>query len=81
MKAYRCTQHFQGVLLGGIPFTQYHILFLHCRQPPLKKGNSQMESFIQDNPSASTPSAVCLEQPALAGAAGALRGHSASDQD
>jgi hypothetical protein len=30
----------------GIPFT----LFQPCRQVPLKKGNSQMDSSVQDNP-------------------------------
>jgi hypothetical protein len=43
------------VSFWGIPFPQYHILFLHCRQPPLKKGNSQMDSSDQDNPAAPSP--------------------------
>jgi hypothetical protein len=43
------------VSFWGIPFTQYHILFLPCRQPPLKKGNSQLESSVQDNPAAPSP--------------------------
>ncbi len=37
-----------------IPFTHYHILFHPCRQVPLKKGNSQMDSSVQDNPAASS---------------------------
>jgi hypothetical protein len=28
----------------AVPFTQYHILFHPCRQIPLKKGNSQMDT-------------------------------------
>jgi hypothetical protein len=43
------------VSFWGIPFTQYHIRFLPCRQPPLKKGSSQMESSVQDNPAAPSP--------------------------
>ncbi len=45
----------QGVLVWGISFTQYHILFHLCRQVPLKKGNSQMYSSVQDNPAAPSP--------------------------
>jgi hypothetical protein len=37
----------------SIPFTQHHILFPPCQQAPLKKGNSQMESSVQNNPAAS----------------------------
>jgi hypothetical protein len=38
------------VSFWGIPFTQYHILFPPCQQAPLKKGKSQMESSVQNNP-------------------------------
>jgi hypothetical protein len=34
------------VSFWGIPFTQYHIPLPPCRQPPLKKGNSQMDSSV-----------------------------------
>ena len=43
------------VSFWGISFTQYHILFHPCRQVPLKKGNSQMDSSVQDNPEAPSP--------------------------
>ncbi len=43
------------VSFWGISFTQYHILFRPCRQVPLKKGNSQMDSSVQDNPAAPSP--------------------------
>jgi hypothetical protein len=43
------------VSFWGIPFTQYHILFHLCRQVPLKKGKSQMDSSVQDNPAAPSP--------------------------
>jgi hypothetical protein len=55
IRANRCTQLFSRVSFWGIPFTQYHILFLPCRQPTLKKGSSQMESSVQDNPAAPSP--------------------------
>ncbi len=34
---------------------QYHKLVHLCQQTPLKKGNSQMESPVQDNPAAPPP--------------------------
>jgi hypothetical protein len=40
------------VSFWGIPFTQYHIQFHPCWKVPLKKGNSQMDSFEQVNPAA-----------------------------
>jgi hypothetical protein len=43
------------VSFWGIPFSQYHILVHPCQQTPLKKGNSQMESSVQDNPAAPSP--------------------------
>jgi hypothetical protein len=43
------------VSFWGISFTQYYILFHPCRQVPLKKGNSQMDSSVQDNPAAPSP--------------------------
>jgi hypothetical protein len=43
------------VSFWGMPFTQYHILFPLCRQPPLKEGNSQIESSVQDNPAVPSP--------------------------
>jgi hypothetical protein len=43
------------VSFWGIPFSQYHILVYPCQQAPLKKGNSQMESSVQDNPAAPPP--------------------------
>ncbi len=39
----------------GVPFPQYHILHPHCRQSPLKEGNPQMVSSVQDNPAAHSP--------------------------
>ena len=42
----------QGLLLGHPIHTISYTIFLPCRQPPLKKGNSQMESSVQDNPGA-----------------------------
>ncbi len=50
IRANRCTQ-----LCPGSPSEASHILFLPCRQPPLKKGSSQMESSVQDNPAAPSP--------------------------
>jgi hypothetical protein len=44
-----------GVSFWGTPFTQYHILFPPCQQAPIKKGNSQMESSVQNNPAAPSP--------------------------
>jgi hypothetical protein len=38
------------VSFWGITITQYHIPFHPCRKVPLKKGNSQMDSSVQDNP-------------------------------
>ena len=49
----------QGVLL--ISFTQYHILLPHFQEPPLKEGNSQMESSVQDNPAAPSPCQYTLK--------------------
>ncbi len=43
------------VSFSGIPFTQYRILFHPCRKVPLKKGNFQMDSSVQDNPAAPSP--------------------------
>ncbi len=43
------------VSFWGVPFTQYHILFPLCRQAPFKKGNSQTDSSVQDNPAAPSP--------------------------
>ncbi len=55
-QVYALCSFVQGLLLGHpIHAIQYHILFLPCRQPPLKKGNSQMESSVQDNPAAPSP--------------------------
>ncbi len=51
--------HFPGFFFWGITFKQYqqyHILFHPCRQVPLKKGDSQMESSVQYNPAAPSPS-------------------------
>ncbi len=46
----------QGVLLGHPLHTiSYTVLFHPCRQVPLKKGNSQMDSSVQDNPAAPSP--------------------------
>ncbi len=47
----------------GISFTQYHILFPTYRQTPLKKGNSQMDSPVQDNPEALPPCQYTLKAP------------------
>jgi hypothetical protein len=43
------------VSFWGVPFTQYHILFSLCRQAPFKKGNSQTDSSVQENPAAPSP--------------------------
>ena len=43
------------VSFWGIPFSEYHILVHLCQQTPLEKGNSQMESSVQDNPEAPPP--------------------------
>ncbi len=59
MKACREYATLFRVSFRGIPFTQYHILFTPCRQPPLKKGNSQMDSSVQDNPAAPSPCQYC----------------------
>jgi hypothetical protein len=50
----------QGVLLG-ISSTQYHILLAHFQESPLKKGNSQMDSSVQDNPAAPSPCQYTLK--------------------
>ncbi len=49
------------VSFWGIPFTQYPILFHHCRQAPLKKGNSHMDSSVHDNPAAPSPCQYTLQ--------------------
>ncbi len=49
------------VSFWGIPFSQYHILVHPCQQTPLKKGNSQMESSVQDNPAAPSPCQYTLK--------------------
>jgi hypothetical protein len=49
------------VSFWGIPFSQYHILVHPCQQTPLKKGNSQMESCVQDNPAAPPPCQYTLK--------------------
>jgi hypothetical protein len=50
------------VSFWGIPFTQYHIPPLPTAPPPpLKKGNSQMESSVQDNPAATSPCQYALK--------------------
>jgi hypothetical protein len=51
----------QGVLPWGISFTQYHILVHPCQQTPVKKGNSQMDSSVQDNPAAPPPCQYTLK--------------------
>ncbi len=45
------------VSFRGIPLTQYHY---PCRQPPLKKGNFQMDSSVQDNPVGGSPFTVSV---------------------
>ncbi len=49
------------VSFWGIPFSQYQILVHPCQQTPLKKGNPQMESFVQDNPAAPSPCQYTLK--------------------
>ncbi len=49
------------VSFWGIPFSQYHILVHPCQQIPLKKGNSQMDSSVQDNPAAPPPCQYTLK--------------------
>jgi hypothetical protein len=64
IRAYKCTRYatLSRVSFWGIPFTQYHILFPPADRPfskketPLfKKGNSQVDSSVQDNPAAPSP--------------------------
>jgi hypothetical protein len=49
------------VSFWGISFTQYHILVHPCQQTPLKKGNSKMDSSVQDNPAAPPPCQYTLK--------------------
>jgi hypothetical protein len=49
------------VSFWGIPFSQYHILVHACQQTPIKKGNSQIESSVQDNPAAPPPCQYTLK--------------------
>jgi hypothetical protein len=49
------------VSFWGISFTQYQILLPHFQEPPLKEGNSLMESSVQDNPAAPSPCQYTLK--------------------
>jgi hypothetical protein len=49
------------VFFWGIPFSQYHILVHPCQQTPIKKGNSQIENSVQDNPAAPPPCQYTLK--------------------
>jgi hypothetical protein len=61
IRQHRGVRNTSRVSFWGIPFTHYHILFPDCRQPPLKKGNSQMDSSVQDNPAAPSPCQYTLK--------------------
>jgi hypothetical protein len=51
-----------GCPSGASPsHNMYHILVHPCQQAPLKKGNSQMESSVQDNPAAPPPCQYTLK--------------------
>jgi hypothetical protein len=45
----------QGFLLAHPIHTISNTIPPPCQQAPLKKGNSQMDSFVQDNPAAPSP--------------------------
>jgi hypothetical protein len=60
IRAYRCTQHHPGCPSGASP--SHNIIYYSLTsKSPLKEGNSQMESSVQDNPAAPSPCQYTLK--------------------